>query len=522
MEKNNVYVGQRYVPKLMGEWNKTISYEGLSIVTNEGNSYTSKKRVPIGIDLLNEEYWVSTGNYNAQIEQYRSETSRVQNEVNQMVETVDDIELKTDWIDSRFFLDLQSAVDYACIHQKQLKIYGNHNLTTTLNIPEELTIEQVDGIITATAEMACLFRAFKKVILKNVILDGDNLANNIIQTETELPTIINCELINGLGDGVITHLSNSIGSFKAVETKIKNCGRGFMVYGKDDLSTTVELLNCQTENVNGQPYYFERHDKVVVKDGIFKNSPNLGVNAGYKCNKVYVSGGEYHNCFRGATFGMGVKQGHVINTLSIGCVYAGVSIDTKLADNSVPVSDIEVSGNIAIDCNYAIRIQAKGVNFHDNISKNHTAQSAPFYFNEAEAVVSDTNIAIGGNGRAYMFNNSIIHKNKKTSNLIFTRQTSNGSIVYEKVIQKFTTYGDINTETEIVLCDVSGELGYTIKMPRYYHAIGNTVKIINQTGGVLDINCYDGLMINGLEKITLTEKSESVDIMWDGDGWITI
>ena len=69
----NVYVGHRYVPKIMGEWDKKNQYEGLSIVTHQGNSYTSKKRVPVGIDILNEEFWVVTGNYNAQVEEYRKE-----------------------------------------------------------------------------------------------------------------------------------------------------------------------------------------------------------------------------------------------------------------------------------------------------------------------------------------------------------------------------------------------------------------------------------------------------------------
>src|SRR5699024_9700951 len=80
--KRNVYVGHRYVPKLMGEWDKTESYEGLSIVTNKGASYTSKKRVPKGIDILNEEYWVITGNYNAQIEEYRQEVRAFDNRIN--------------------------------------------------------------------------------------------------------------------------------------------------------------------------------------------------------------------------------------------------------------------------------------------------------------------------------------------------------------------------------------------------------------------------------------------------------
>ena len=71
--KRNVYVGHRYVPLIMGEWDKQETYEGLSIVTYQGTSYTSKKRVPVGIDILNEEYWVVTGNYNAQIEHYRQD-----------------------------------------------------------------------------------------------------------------------------------------------------------------------------------------------------------------------------------------------------------------------------------------------------------------------------------------------------------------------------------------------------------------------------------------------------------------
>src|SRR5699024_3445323 len=84
--KRNVYVGHRYVPKIMGEWDKTETYEGLSIVTNKGTSYTSKKRVPKGIDILNEEYWVVTGNDNAQIEEYRRETEIIGNNLVELEE----------------------------------------------------------------------------------------------------------------------------------------------------------------------------------------------------------------------------------------------------------------------------------------------------------------------------------------------------------------------------------------------------------------------------------------------------
>ena len=78
------YIGARYVP-VFGrkdeesiQWDNTKPYEPLTIVIHEGNSYTSRQYVPIGIDILNGEYWALTGNYNAQVEQYRSEVREVQ------------------------------------------------------------------------------------------------------------------------------------------------------------------------------------------------------------------------------------------------------------------------------------------------------------------------------------------------------------------------------------------------------------------------------------------------------------
>lgn len=79
---NRQYVGARYVPKVMGVWNKALQYEALSIVTYLGNSFTSKIPVPANIDITNETYWVNTGNYNAQVEAYRSETAKLNTDLN--------------------------------------------------------------------------------------------------------------------------------------------------------------------------------------------------------------------------------------------------------------------------------------------------------------------------------------------------------------------------------------------------------------------------------------------------------
>lgn len=49
--------------KHRGEWDNAKEYDRFSVVFHEGNSYTSTKQVPAGIDILNDEFWVATGNY---------------------------------------------------------------------------------------------------------------------------------------------------------------------------------------------------------------------------------------------------------------------------------------------------------------------------------------------------------------------------------------------------------------------------------------------------------------------------
>lgn len=77
------YIGARYVPLFADpiDWDSTKTYEPLTIVYNQGNSYTSRQYVPAGIDISNDTYWAKTGNYNAQIEQYRSEVATVDDRI---------------------------------------------------------------------------------------------------------------------------------------------------------------------------------------------------------------------------------------------------------------------------------------------------------------------------------------------------------------------------------------------------------------------------------------------------------
>lgn len=81
------YIGARYVPLFANppEWDNSRGYEPLTIVLHEGNSYTSAQTVPPGIDINNSEFWMLTGNYNAQIEQYRKEVHELDNSLQEEI-----------------------------------------------------------------------------------------------------------------------------------------------------------------------------------------------------------------------------------------------------------------------------------------------------------------------------------------------------------------------------------------------------------------------------------------------------
>lgn len=93
---NNIYIGARYVPKFFengsgtSEWTANTAYEPLTIVTRNGNSYTSKKLVPasVGAPENNADYWVSTGIYNQQVEEYRQDVESVTDDISELTAEV--------------------------------------------------------------------------------------------------------------------------------------------------------------------------------------------------------------------------------------------------------------------------------------------------------------------------------------------------------------------------------------------------------------------------------------------------
>lgn len=85
------YIGARYVPLFADpdQWSSDRAYEPLTIVLHEGNSYTSKQAVPIGIDITNKAFWAQTANYNAQVEAYRREVQQFADDIDEAQRTAE-------------------------------------------------------------------------------------------------------------------------------------------------------------------------------------------------------------------------------------------------------------------------------------------------------------------------------------------------------------------------------------------------------------------------------------------------
>lgn len=88
----NRYIGARYVPIFAGAWDNTEEYEPLTIVTYQGDSYTSRGYVPTGVAIDNTQYWAKTGDFNQQVANMQQQLDYLQEQLSTIVsDTIDDI-----------------------------------------------------------------------------------------------------------------------------------------------------------------------------------------------------------------------------------------------------------------------------------------------------------------------------------------------------------------------------------------------------------------------------------------------
>lgn len=81
VQANNIYVGARYIPRIMGEYNNETAYEALDIVTSGGVAYISRQPVPAGTAVTNKNYWATWGSGNAVIDSLTQRVATNENDI---------------------------------------------------------------------------------------------------------------------------------------------------------------------------------------------------------------------------------------------------------------------------------------------------------------------------------------------------------------------------------------------------------------------------------------------------------
>lgn len=180
------YIGARYVPLFAdpAEWDNNKTYEPLTIVSHDGNSYTSRQYVPVGIDINNTDFWALTGNYNAQIEEYRKVSQDALNRaymVQQMAET-NATDIKT----CRGVA--QDALNRAYAAQSD----SQTNTKNITNIDANLTAAHINTVADANTAYLANYMDISKLGCKpdDETFDNSTPINNFIEEHPGFPIYV--------------------------------------------------------------------------------------------------------------------------------------------------------------------------------------------------------------------------------------------------------------------------------------------------------------------------------------------
>lgn len=98
MNKENIYVGNRYTPLYKGQWSAETAYEPISaVIYTDGNGYISKKAVPAGTVPTNEEYWMLWGAGNVALDSLTTRMNTAENDISALKGQMADVPNQIAW-----------------------------------------------------------------------------------------------------------------------------------------------------------------------------------------------------------------------------------------------------------------------------------------------------------------------------------------------------------------------------------------------------------------------------------------
>ena len=314
------YVGARYVPLFANpiQWDETkqTTYEPLTIVLYQGNSYTSKQYVPVGVDITNEDFWANTGNYNAQVEQYRQE-------VLSYAQRVDAIELELDAI------ELEYCKCYGTVAEMKADTALQAGMTVHTN---GFNVADDGGAAYYTVSATGTANEMDVIALENGL-------NATLLPESTL-------YIEQLGISTQKNADNNTAALTRAFTFISDKGIEILssrkqenVYGFNTGSTPINIASpVRIEKISfelndSMIFLTVNSDDVTIKDCYFHNgSQNIMLN---NCNRIRIEDCEFDYT------GYDIIQN--MNTHSNDVIVSGCTIKDSLLD-FVEINSADKSG----------------------------------------------------------------------------------------------------------------------------------------------------------------------------------
>ena len=333
--ERNKYVGHRYVPKIFGEWDKQNEYEGLSIVTHKGNSYTSKKRVPVGIDILNEEFWVVTGNYDAQVEHYRQDVRNLDNRLTGEMSDLDDkLTGEMSDLDSKLTgemsdLDGKVSVNEGKINKTIDEMYKYSNSVNEIYIKSDSNVEGDGSKVLPYSKISDGFEHIKKLTDKGaegkwiIRLSGTfNEGYRII----DMPNVR--ETIEIVGDTTVSGDPDTILSGLDI-----NSVNGLWFEPAGNLNVIIK--NIIFKDYRSYAVIMKDQGKLLVDNCIF-NDCYFGV-GGVNQNRTTVHHSTFNRCETGVVsqYGSTLTVGSTANTDYRKCTFNECRYGVSISRNSV-------------------------------------------------------------------------------------------------------------------------------------------------------------------------------------------
>lgn len=404
------YIGARYVPKFYenslgtADWVAGVIYEPLTIVTWNGNSYTSKKTVPasVGDPSSNPDYWVATGVFNAQLADLSDRMDAVEGDVTTLNEkagyyTPEMFGAAADGVtdDSAAFQDMIDAMsdgDRALIFGSDYMIANTVIVNKRICIGGLIRQNELPIIHTNMASGNLFYITSPSVGFQNIRVVGTGLGlNTVCAFYFDLDTIAG----NGNIDAYLVHVG-----IQSVEYGVITLGRNLTAFdtGIGPVRRGFVFKNCPVTGAECRGHRIERcrfhGTSICIVNEI--DAPNTAVK-GITVKDCFLDGGT-------GSFVQGYGGGLVVenNTLFYLNAFTGYAVSLIKQTATEQIYDVFRDNTVLFrGANAGFITVADGCK---TIIKGNTIQDgqrAAIYVHDGGETVVDGNVCLRNNPSSY-------------------------------------------------------------------------------------------------------------------------